>query len=114
MATNFSVDVKINTDEFQKASKKAIELALKTIGQNAEGYAKENCPVDTGRLRNSITNQVLEDEQAVIIGTEVEYGKYVELGNANHKVGQAHFLRDAITEHVDQYENIIKQMLENG
>lgn len=126
MATNLSVDVKINIKEFQNASKRAIEQILKTIGQNAEEYAKENCPVGSpestgipgyigGTLRNSITNQVLEDEQAVIIGTDVQYGKYVELGeHAKHLVGQAHFLRDAIAEHVDQYENIIKEMLENA
>lgn len=126
METNLSVDVKINIDEFQNASKRMINLALKTIGQNAEEYAKKNCPVGSpestgipgyigGTLRNSITNQILEDEQAVIIGTDVQYGKYVELGeHAQHLVGQAHFLRDSIAEHVDQYKNIIKEMLENG
>lgn len=115
MATNIDVDVKLNIKEFQNASERMINLALKTIGQDAENNAKAGCPVDTGRLRGSITNQVLEDEKAVIIGTDVEYGKYVELGeHAKHKVGGAHFLRNAIADHIDQYQNILEQYLKNG
>lgn len=115
MATNIDVDVKLNIKEFQNASKRMINLALKTIGQEAEKNAKAGCPVDTDTLRGSITNQVLEDEQAVIIGTDVKYGKYVELGeHAKHKVGGAHFLRNGIVDHIDQYQNILEQYLRAG
>lgn len=35
-----------------------IEIALEEIGLEAEKYAKMKCPVDTGRLRNSISHLV--------------------------------------------------------
>ena len=34
----------------------AVSRALEIVGGTAEGYAKEECPVDTGNLRNSITH----------------------------------------------------------
>lgn len=54
----------------------AIQKALEMIGLQAEGYAKLKCPVDTGRLRNSITH-VQENERTEIIGSAVEYAAYV-------------------------------------
>lgn len=43
--------------------------------------AKRLCPVDTGRLRSSITNELGNDGGLVaVIGTNVEYAPYVELG----------------------------------
>lgn len=54
-----------------------IEQALIAIGLTAESYAKADCPVDTGRLRNSITNAVEMSEQAVYIGSNVEYAAFI-------------------------------------
>lgn len=54
-----------------------IEQALIAIGMTAETHAKEECPVDTGRLRNSITHEVDANEQVVIIGSNVEYAAFV-------------------------------------
>lgn len=70
-----AIDVKItdNSDEFLKALPEQIEQALTAIGLTAESYAKQDCPVDTGRLRNSITHAVEAGEQAVYIGSNVEY-----------------------------------------
>lgn len=46
--------------------------------------AKRLCPVDTGRLRSSITNELGNDGGLVaVIGTNVEYAPYVELGTRN-------------------------------
>ena len=44
-----------NTNEVISLFKKAKHMGLEAIGLAAEGYAKRKCPVDTGRLRNSIT-----------------------------------------------------------
>lgn len=66
-----SATYKDNSKEVQKALKAAIKRGLEAIGMNAEGYAKELSPVDTGRLRNSISHAV--DEDAAYIGTNVEY-----------------------------------------
>ena len=38
-------------------------------GKIAEANCKELCPVDTGRRRNSITDEVSEDGKSVIVGT---------------------------------------------
>ena len=57
---------------------RAKSVALKASALIVEGQAKLLCPVDTGNLRNSITNEV--EDQVARIGTNVEYGPHVELG----------------------------------
>ena len=44
-----------NTNEVIGLLQKAKHRGLQAIGMTAEGHAKKKCPVDTGRLRNSIT-----------------------------------------------------------
>lgn len=44
-----------NTNEVIGFFQKAKHRGLQAIGMAAEGHAKKKCPVDTGRLRNSIT-----------------------------------------------------------
>lgn len=105
-------DVKItdNRPEVKKEFNLKLLLALELIGQKAEGYAKDDCPVDTGRLRNSISNKV--DGNDVYIGTNVEYAPYVEFGDSmHHEVGKAHFLRDAATTHGDEYKRIAELVM---
>ena len=66
-----------------EAMHEAVVRALERCGSQAEGYAKDLAPVDTGNLRNSITHQVAEGENAVYIGVPDgpdAYGSYVELG----------------------------------
>lgn len=108
------MDVKFidNSKEVLEAFQKQVVLALQAIGGEAEGYAKEDCPVDTGRLMNSITNQVEESENAVYIGTDVEYAVAVEYNDtAKHENGKAHFLRDAVAMHSEEYEELVKNIL---
>lgn len=71
------VVIKDNSAEFLKTLPEQLEQALTAIGLTAESYAKQECPVDTGRLRNSITNAVRADEKAVYIGSNVEYAAFV-------------------------------------
>lgn len=49
---------------------------------SVERAAKQAAPVDTGRLRSSITHALDRDGQGVfaIIGTDVEYAIFQELG----------------------------------
>lgn len=58
--------------------------------------AKELCPVDTGRLRSSITNRVVRDSQGIagIVGTNVSYALFVEFGT-RYMAAQP-FLRPAL------------------
>ena len=107
---HIEVKLESNKNEILKAFREQITIGLETIGQKAEGYAKDNCPVDTGRLRNSIENVV--EDTAVYIGTNVEYAPAVEFRDVAHKTGQAHFLRDAATKHIAQYKAIMKAALD--
>ena len=95
-----------NSKLFQEAFDAAIKRALERCGMEAEGYAKDLCPTDTGLLKNSITF-ALSGEPAqistyradttnetgsysgiapksknptVYIGSNVEYSVYVECG----------------------------------
>lgn len=122
------IDIKTvsdNSSEIISAMKEQMETALMAVGAEAEGYAKGDCPVDTGRLRNSInwaTNmnsgtgddapQGNPEKGTVYIGTNVEYAVYVEYGDQNHKVGKKHFLRDAMANHGDHYKEILRAALD--
>lgn len=111
MSTN--VNFKDNSKEVLSDKQKAIKVALESIGIQAENFAKKDCPVDTGRLRNSIANQV--DDNTVYIGTNVEYAKKIEYkDNIKHKTGKAHFLRDAATTHGDLYRSIAEKALKGS
>ena len=72
-----SIQITDHSDEVIAASREQILRALTTCGLLAEGYAKMNITkqkaVDTGNLRNSINNKVVESEKAVYIGTNVHY-----------------------------------------
>jgi HK97 gp10 family phage protein len=98
-----------HSQEFIEEKNRKIETALMLIGLTAERYAKCLCPVDTGRLRNSITHEVVTGEEAVYVGTNVEYAPYVELGTSRQTAQP--YLRPAATDHVDEYTDIVKRVL---
>ena len=130
-------DLVDNSDRILREFDKKIALACELIGVEAERNAKEDCPVDTGRLRNSITYAVKggqglanqesgeqadpeeyqkltePEEKTIYIGTNVKYAPPVELRDVNHKSGKAHFLRDAVAHHGDKYKEIAKKTLES-
>ena len=125
-----------NTELIKNATKEQIIRALEECGLTAERYAKANCPVDTGNLRNSITHQMSGDKK-VLIGTNVEYGAYVELGTGKYTKGgggrktpwiyqddkgnwhrtsgqKPHpYLKPAVSGHIAEYKRIIKSNLES-
>ena len=90
--------------ELNNAIKEAKARALEIVGGKAETYAKQLAPVDTGRLRNSITHQQL-DEDTEVIGTNVEYAPYQELGTS--KMAAHPFLRPAAEGHTEEYKAMI-------
>jgi HK97 gp10 family phage protein len=56
-------------------------------GRKIEALAAAGCPVDTGRLRGSITTQLLyADMRGAMarVGPHVEYGIFVEMGTRPH------------------------------
>ena len=105
-----SYTYKDNTDEVLSALEMAKKRGLEAIGLTAEGYAKKDTPVDTGRLRNSISHTT--DDEAAYIGTNVEYGPYVELG-ARGRQGK-HMLQRAASEHTDEYKQLMEDSMKNA
>ena len=105
-----SVTIKDNTQQVLSALEKAKKQGLEAIGLVAEGHAKKITPVDTGRLRNSISHAT--DDEAAYIGTNVEYAPYVELG-ARGRDGK-HMLQRAATEHTEEYRALMTDSMENA
>ena len=105
-----SYTYKDNTDEVLAALEKAKKRGLEAIGLVAEGHAKKLTPVDTGRLRNSISHAT--DDEAAYIGTNVEYGPYVELGSPTIKAH--HMLQKAATELTDEYKLLMEDSMKNA
>lgn len=128
-----NVTITYNTDLVREALEKAKYYALDAIGMKAEGYAKQETPVNLGRLRNSMTHVV--QDNSVYVGTNMgnEYGIYVEFGTGiyasegngrkdpwvyfDKKTGKFrltrgskphHMIRRAATEHTDEYREIVK------
>lgn len=101
-----------NVAAIEAAFDQAFAKALEAVGLQAEGHAKTKCPVDTGRLRNSITHVVKPSELAVHIGTNVEYAEYVESGTSRQKAQP--FLKPAAENHAKEYRAIVESMLKNA
>ena len=104
------VDYKDNSQQILPALEKGKRNALTAIGATAETYAKQETPVDTGRLRNSISYAV--DGESAYIGTNVEYAPYLELGTK--KIAAHHYLKRAATEHKDEYKNLTAQAIQSA
>ena len=77
---NVEVTVTDNSEKVIQAINDGILRALERIGEQAEGYAIDLIKPDTGALRESITHIVDAENTTVYIGTNMEYGPYVELG----------------------------------
>lgn len=104
------VEITSNTDAVRSAMSEAKEKALEIIGLTAESYAKMLCPVDTGRLRNSISHTA--DEEAAYIGTNVEYAPFVEYGHGGFD--GAHYLQGAVQGHGEEYKQIMEQCMKEA
>ena len=106
-----NIEIKENhIDEYLKAVDVAKQSGLEKVGLTAERYAKALCPVDTGRLRNSISHAVEGD--SVYIGTNVEYAVYVEKGT--RKMQAYPYLKPAAQDHADEYKQILLEYLQNS
>lgn len=107
-----------NLDEVLSAVDSAITAGLVEIGAKAQGYAKDNTPVRTGTLRDSIGVEVKKDEKAAYIGTMVDrfpdkpYGKNVELGARGTK--GVHMLQRAATKHTAEYKRLLEESMKNA
>ena len=60
-----------------------LQRGLMQGGELVRAEAAANCPVDTGALRQSIVVEAA-DGTSVTVGTNLEYGIYVEFGTGSH------------------------------
>lgn len=100
--------------------KKQLQNELVKLGLRTLRNAKRNAPVDTGRLRASITLADSEgliqpigaeaqqddsvtatsDRFKVVVGTNVDYAKFIEFGTVNRPADP--FLRPAVSTALNQ------------
>ena len=137
------MDFKDNSKEYKDLLNQAIRRGLRTIGMRAETHAKENCPVDTGYARNSIT-YALSGESAAVSSYEADRGKngeppktgeyrgtlgeiednYVAIGsnveyfpfieNGARDRKALHVLRKAATDHKDEYKQLLTDSIKDA
>lgn len=129
--TDYSDDVLAKVDD-------KLYAGLIACGIKAEKYAKNLCPTDTSRLKNSITYSVKtqpanmhytwgegkksnrpagegdtishggEKKLTLYLGTNVWYARYVEFQSRKPKP----FLKPAIENHLNLYRRILKESLQ--
>lgn len=109
MARNVGIKIESNLEEVLKEKGEAVARALEKVGLVAEGHAKTYCPVDTGRLRNSISHDA--DDTTAYVGTNVEYAADVEMGTSHQK--EQPYLEPAIMNHINEYKQIIEEELKS-
>ena len=103
---------KDNSNLVLSALEDALNRSLEKIGERAEELAKKECPVDTGRLRDSITHTVNTEAKTVTVSSDVEYSPYVELGTS--KMPPKPFLKPAMMESAKELSQILERELKNS
>jgi len=112
--------LKINVKGQEQLNKKLAQLQAKSDGKlkevltksviEVERKAKLKSPVDTGRLRASITHEVskLRSQHIGRVGTNVEYAPYQEFGTV--KIKAQPYLLPALRESM----RFIKKLIEKA
>lgn len=135
---DFYIDTN-NIDEVKEILEQRKTQILRVCGVYAQAQAvinlTKNGNVETGRLRSSIEYEVEDD--TMIVGTNVEYAPYVEMGTGIYAEqggrktpwvykdgkGNWHFtrgshphpyLRPALKDNMDKYKAIIEDGLKKG
>lgn len=87
---------------------------VKESAYKIEQVAKARCPVDTGRLRASITTSIDEGANDIVakVGTPVEYAHFVEYGT--YKQDAQPYLTPAFNQVKSQFISQLKSILERG
>lgn len=112
--SDFEISITDNSGEILKELQDKIPTVLEAWGLQGERNAKKLCPVDTGRLRNSITHAPVPNENAEAIGTNISYAAPVETGHIlpnGGYVAPKPFLKPAVEDHIDEYKAIAKRYL---
>lgn len=98
----------------------AAQVLLKSAqagGKIALNAARQNCPVDTGALRNSLrlTDGKATKKKATVqvdYDKSLTYGTHVELGSRGHPANP--FLRNAVDDNQESINNAIVKAIGNS
>lgn len=74
------------------------EAGLQVLALQVQNAARRRCPVDTGRLRSSISHRLGRDARGPYaeVGTNVQYAPFVEFGT--RRAAAQPYLRPALAE----------------
>lgn len=104
-----SNDVFQNLDRLEELIKQGVKNGAREAGNLVENEAKQNLldngSYRTGNLYNSIKTKVEdnEDEVEAKVGTDVDYGTYLELGTS--RMPAKPYLYPALKDNVDKVVN---------
>lgn len=84
-------------------------MAVRKAAEDIEARAKEEAPVDTGNLRNSIKTESSSDGLSAAVGTHVEYGIYQEFGT--YKMPAHPYMRPAAEAVEPSFIEALKEIL---
>lgn len=111
MEIKISLDVEKILREFNKTEtvEKDVSKLIKNTLHNIERDAKKSCPVDTGRLRGSITTNIISTYSGEV-GTNVEYAGWVEYGT-RYQSAQPYF-EPAVEKNEDKFNEELDKIIE--
>ena len=104
--------IKWYQDEVIRRVDNALEAAMMKSVLMVEADSKRMCPVDTGRLRASITHEVRRIARDIVqgkVGSNVEYAAYVELSTS--KTPAQPYLRPALEKNWPKIVRLIRSAL---
>lgn len=102
-------------EAFESALDQRLYEAMETLVLMVESSARQNAPVDSGRLRSSISSQVSRTAASVIegeIGSNVEYAPYQEFGTS--EMGAQPYLRPAFAAHQSDFRRLVEEAVEDA
>lgn len=114
-----SIDIEVGFEEITKTTQELVLLevtlqrdvpilVLRRIGQRVLQLAKEIVPVRTGALRDSITMK--EDGDGIVIGSDLEYSIYVELGTS--KMAAQPYIIPSLFQAINELEQEFPEFLQ--
>lgn len=111
------MEIKISSDaekilrefNFIETVEKDVSKLIKDTLHNIERDAKKSCPVDTGRLRGSITTNIISTYSGET-GTNVEYADYVNSGT-RYQQAQPYF-DSAVEKNEEKFNEKLDKIIE--